>query len=135
MAGAAAATLAGESLALAPLATPMLFSPSRPTKIRATPNRSPGCAQDVRRIDAVANELLDRAITENILADAGDHLHRTARPRRGDRLIGPLAAGGRGEFAAEHRLARPRNTIELDDHVRVATPDDDDARCFHSTFS
>ena len=61
----------------------------------------------------------------------------TSPPARAaaDRLVGAFAAGGGDELAAQDGFARPRNAVELDDHVGVGTADDEDAGlCYKLVF-
>ena len=59
-------------------------------------------------------------------AERGDEHDRRAGARRGDRLIGPLAASRHAEVAAADGLARRRQAWHADRHVRVRAADDHD---------
>lgn len=78
-------------------------------------------------VDPVALEVPDGLVPEEVIADAGHESHGTAGPGGGHGLIGPLAAGGHGEFSAQDGLARPGNAGHPDDHVGVGAADDQDA--------
>ncbi len=58
-------------------------------------------------------------------ADGTNEMHGGARARRGDSLIGALAAFGARQYAAEHCLARGRQHRQAHDQVHVDRADDD----------
>ena len=74
--------------------------------------------------DAVALEAGDGLVAKHILTDAGDQCDVAARASRANGLVGAFATGSGDELAAEDGFARPRDAVELDDHVGVRTADD-----------
>ena len=81
---------------------------------------------DVLDVNAVGHQPRHSLLAEHVLAHAADEGDASAGPSRPDRLIGPFAAGGGEELAAENGFARPRDAVQLDDHVGVRTADDED---------
>ena len=88
-------------------------------------------ARHVPRMNALPGKALDGPLSEHISAQARDQGYVPARAGRGHRLVGTLAACGRGELAAQHRFTWMRDARHIDDHVRIRTADDEDFR-FHA---
>src|SRR5208283_3305759 len=88
-------------------------------------------ASHVLRVDALLGKALERPLAEHVPAQARDQCYLAARAGRRHRLVGALAACGRGELAAQHRLTGLRDARHIDDHVRVRTADDENFR-FHA---
>ena len=99
----------------------MLFSPLAATKIKRHARRGLLVLEHVLHIDPVARETLDRLAAEHVAADSRQERDLAAGSRRRHRLIRSFAAGGHRELPAQDRLARPRNVLHLQNHVRVRT--------------
>ena len=88
--------------------------------------RRAGDGADMAGIDAESLEIADGVAAEEIVADAADHQHIGAELRRGDGLVGALAAMAHGEGLRLQRLAglrHPRRVGHQVDHVAADNPD------------
>jgi hypothetical protein len=79
-------------------------------------------------IDAVALQILQRERGEAIIADRPRHRHRRPRAARRQSLVGALAAGQQRIVAAEHGLARKRQTRHRHQHIDVDRAENQDHR-------
>ena len=84
---------------------------------RRDPARQAGDLLDVPRVDAETLEVADGVVAEEIVADLAHHHHLGAKARRGDRLVGALAAAAHGEGRGGYGLARPRHAVDIGDEV------------------
>ena len=92
------------SAALAPEATAIWFSPAASTTISATPvGASTRATPDTSMPSAASSATA--ASPSLVGADRADERHRGAQPRRGDGLVGGLAAAVLGEVPARDGLA------------------------------
>ena len=82
--------------------------------------------------DARVFQGLERERGEAVGADAADHLHRGRRvrvgPRGGDRLVEALAAGHGTMAGTQHRFARARQGVDVEQEISVHRAEDDDHR-------
>ena len=88
-------------------------------------------AQHAVDVHALAAEVLDRLVAENVAADLGDQRDAGAEPGGGHGLVRPLAPARHDESPADDRFPRGGQPLALDDHVDVHAADDDDVRSFH----
>ena len=103
----------------------MTFSPLASTKISAMPvaaaaSRTPDSwtLPSLRQASASA--------AKRILADRADHAHLAAGARRGQRLVGALAAWRGAEAAAAHGFAGIGQAVDGGDEVEIDGADDGD---------
>ena len=87
------------------------------------------------RADPIGRPARRGPLGKDVPPDPGDQGHVASRSCGADGLIGPLAAGGHEELAAQHGLARPGDAIQPDDHVGVRAADDDELRLHRWRFS
>jgi hypothetical protein len=80
------------------------------------------------RVDPVALKILEGAVAKRIVAEICHHDDFGAKFRRGDRLIGALAAKARFEAAAKHCLTPDRHALDRGRQIHVGRPDHSDAR-------
>ena len=66
----------------------------------------------------------ERLVRVAVLSDCADHRHAGAELRRGDRLVGALAAGEAREAVRRERLPLPRQRLDARDEVEIDRPDD-----------
>ncbi|AHU90610.1 hypothetical protein CQ11_09035 [Trueperella pyogenes] len=74
-------------------------------------------AQHVFRIDAIASEILDRVVREDVVADASQHEHIGSQARRRDSLVSALASTTYAEIGRLHSFAFLRHAIDVGDQV------------------
>ena len=86
---------------------------------------------DVPGVDAVTLEVLLRVRAEQVVAHFCDHAHIGAEERRGDGLVGALAAEPHLEPRRLDGLPLPRHPLDVGDEVHHVAPDDGDLRLAH----
>jgi hypothetical protein len=82
-------------------------------------------------VDALGGQLAQGLVAEVVGADRADHRDPRARPRRGHRLVGALAAAVAREGAPGDRLAGAREPADRDHEVGVDGPHHHDGRLRH----
>ena len=118
-------TWSERTLALAPDATAIMFSPASDTMIAAQPvgcrdaSHQPG---DRSRRGAAGRA---QRRQRHVAANRADHRDLGSGTARGQRLIGALAAGKKRVIAAEHGLARPRQVRDRHDQIDIDRAEDD----------
>lgn len=80
-------------------------------------------AHDMAHVHALGAIARQRLFAEEVAPHARHEGHVAAQPRGRDGLIGPLAAGGHHETAAENRLARRRHPLGLHHQIGIGTAD------------
>ncbi len=81
----------------------------------------------MRGVDAEGDEVIDRRLPEQVVADLGHHRHLRAAEPRGDRLIRALSAEAEVKALAEHSLTGARKYIRESRKVRVGAADNGNA--------
>ena len=94
------------------------LDPDRRDAARA---RDPG---DVRRVDALLDEVVDRHARVDVVAERADHRDAGAEARRHHGLVRALATEAHDEPIADHGLAGPRHARGIRDQVDVHAADD-----------
>src|SRR5436309_4238137 len=95
----------------------------------------------MRDVDSFLAQIGKRLVAESIAADAGDHGHGGAEPRRHDGLVGALAAVAELERAGRQRLAAARQPRRAKGEVCIDGADHTDSRSgdgldtYHKTCS
>ena len=82
---------------------------------------------------AIAPQPGNQIAAEPIVADAPGHRHARTEPRRGHRLVRPLAAGGGEEVRAEHGLPGARQMLAARDEIHVQAADHQDRLCYSAS--
>ena len=89
------------------------------------------------RIDTGSAQAGNQLVAELIVADAACHGDARTEPRRGNCLVGPLAAGSGEEVLPEYRLAGARQLLAARHKIHVQAADHQDRlhRWRHRSFS
>ncbi len=89
---------------------------------------------DVRGVKPLTLEVLHQARAIGVPPDATDERHARAEPRRGDGLIGRLAAGDKPELLGQDVLALARQAFGPQDEVNVDVAEHGQMRPGHDIF-
>ena len=118
---AAASTSAGVRSPLAPLTMRMKFSPEALTRIVAVPVDWPATRRRASRRRRWP-EVVEHALAEHVVADLRHHHDLCAELRRGDGLIGALAAMAHLEARRGDGLAPDRHALDIGDESTLLEP-------------
>ena len=122
------------TLALAPAATTMAFSPAPETAMKAAPVGASTSATRERSTPSPPEQRQGDP-AEGVLADRAHERHLRAGATGGERLVRAFPAGDHGVVGAHHGLARRRDALHAGDEIHVdgAEHHDHDAALRHAT--
>ncbi|OOL38396.1 hypothetical protein BOO94_09535 [Pseudomonas sp. FSL W5-0299] len=90
-----------------------------------------GHALHVTGVDTKTLEIGQGVVGKHVIADLGEHQHIRPELRRGNRLIGALAAAPEGKPRRFERLTLGRHAVDVGDQIHhIAADDCDLAHCY-----